>query len=140
VPHVHRSRLFKTLASQGKIGSSHPHVNDISHRGDGELLRKHPKSVTNWLNKGLRFEGNDSELKTQLDHLDAAFSWRNERKNSCGHECMAPYPPLLRQESRYRIHFDRSERWNQTGDQANTREKHEDEHIGRGIGWLYVEQ
>ena len=40
------------------------------------LLRKHPNSVTKWLNRGLRLEGGDPEFKKRLDQLDAAISRR----------------------------------------------------------------
>lgn len=38
------------------------------------LVRKHPNSVTEWLNEGLHLERNDLEFKAQLGKLDAAIS------------------------------------------------------------------
>ena len=38
------------------------------------LLDKHPKSVTKWLDRGLRLERDDSDFKRHLDRLDAALS------------------------------------------------------------------
>ena len=40
------------------------------------LIGKHGNSVTKWLNKGLRSEGNDPEFKRRIDDLDAAISRR----------------------------------------------------------------
>ena len=40
------------------------------------LLRKHPNSVTHWLNRGLRLERDDPESKKRLDQLAAAISRR----------------------------------------------------------------
>lgn len=40
------------------------------------LTRKHPNSVSKWLNRGLRLERDDPEFKARLDHLDGAISRR----------------------------------------------------------------
>jgi REP element-mobilizing transposase RayT len=41
------------------------------------LVRKHPNSVSKWLNKGLRLESSNPEFKARLDELDAAISAHN---------------------------------------------------------------
>ena len=38
------------------------------------LVKKHPNSVSKWLNKGLRLERTDPEFVARLDELDAAIS------------------------------------------------------------------
>ena len=60
-----------------RIGSSRPRMGGISCRGIAALLGKHPNSVAKWLNRGLRFEHNDPEFKSRLDHLEAAISERS---------------------------------------------------------------
>jgi len=61
-----RQRIeFATLA----IGRYRLRVCDVA-----ALVRKHPNSVTKWLNKGLRLERCDPEFKARLDDLDAAIS------------------------------------------------------------------
>ena len=61
-----RGRLeFATLA----VGRYRLKVSDIA-----ALLDKHPNSVTNWLNNGLRLERQDPGFKERLDHLDASIS------------------------------------------------------------------
>jgi len=40
------------------------------------LLCKHPNSVTNWLNRGLRLENDDPGFKKRLDELNASISHR----------------------------------------------------------------
>jgi len=56
---------FGTLA----VGGYGLRVCDIA-----ALLCKHPNSVTNRLNSGLRLERDDPEFKKRLDQLDAAIS------------------------------------------------------------------
>ena len=41
------------------------------------LLRKHGNTVTRYVNRGLRKEGNDPEFKNRIDDLDAAISLRD---------------------------------------------------------------
>jgi hypothetical protein len=59
---------FATLA----VGRYGLRVCDIA-----ALLRKHPNSVTKWLNRGLRLERDDPGFKERLDQLDAAISGWN---------------------------------------------------------------
>jgi hypothetical protein len=54
------------------------------------LLRRHPNSVTNWLNRGLRLEHDDPGFKKRLDQLDAAISRRGQRTDKCGNVYVVP--------------------------------------------------
>jgi REP element-mobilizing transposase RayT len=56
---------FATLA----VGRYGLRVSDVA-----TLLRKHPNSVTKWLNRGLRLERDHPAFKRRLDQLDAAIS------------------------------------------------------------------
>ena len=51
------------------VGRYRLEVSDVA-----ALLDKHPNSVTNWLNNGLRLERQDPGFKERLDHLDASIS------------------------------------------------------------------
>jgi len=63
-----RGRIeFATLA----VGRYGLRVCDVA-----AMLRKHPNSVTKWLNRGLRLESDDPDFKKRLDQLDAAISRR----------------------------------------------------------------
>ena len=40
------------------------------------LLRKHPNSITKWLNRGLRLENQDPDFRERLDALDSRMSMK----------------------------------------------------------------
>jgi REP element-mobilizing transposase RayT len=63
-----RGRIEFTTLAVGRYGLR---VCDVA-----ALLRKHPNSITNWLNSGLRLERDDLEFKRRLDQFDAAISRR----------------------------------------------------------------
>lgn len=54
------------------IGRYRFNVRDVS-----TLLCKHRNSITKWLNRGLRLERADPDVKARLDHLDSHISHRN---------------------------------------------------------------
>ena len=63
-----RGRIEFTTLAVGRYGLR---VCDVA-----ALLRKHPNSVTNWLNRGLRLERDDPDFRKRLNQLDAAISRR----------------------------------------------------------------